>query len=75
MSASKKAVNLSIDATLLHEARARDINLSAKLERALSDALRQQRRELWLTDNRQGIAAYNEQVEAQGSFADALRSF
>ena len=74
-SASKKAVNLSIDAALLREARERGINLSATLEQALSDALRQQRRERWLAENRPGIAAYNEQVDAHGAFADTLRSF
>ena len=75
MNASKKTVNLSIDAALLREARERDINLSATLERALSNALRQQRRERWLAENRPGIAAYNEQVEAHGVFADTLRTF
>jgi antitoxin CcdA len=75
MSASKKAVNLSVDAALLREARDRDINLSATLERALADVLRAERRATWLTENRKGIAAYNDQVEAQGAFADTLRSF
>ena len=75
MSASKKAVNLTIDAALLREARERDINLSATLERALSDALRQRRREHWLAENKPAIAAYNEQLDAHGAFADTLRSF
>jgi antitoxin CcdA len=75
MSASKKAVNLSVDTALLREARDRNINLSATLERALEDALRQDRRARWLADNRQSIAAYNEQVEAHGAFADTLRTF
>jgi antitoxin CcdA len=75
MSASKKAVNLSVDAALLREARDRDINLSATLERALEDVLRQDRRTRWLSDNRPRIEAYNDQVEAHGAFADTLRSF
>jgi antitoxin CcdA len=75
MSASKKAVNLSVDAALLREARERDINLSATLERALAEVLRAERRATWLTENRKGIAAYNDQVVAQGAFADTLRSF
>ena len=75
MSASKKAVNLSVDAVLLQEARDRNINLSATLERALEHVLRQDRRARWLADNRLRIAAYNEQVEAHGAFADTLRSF
>lgn len=75
MSASKKAVNLSVDAALLREAREQNINLSATLERALEVAVRQQRRERWRAENRSAIAAYNEQIDAQGTFGDTLRSF
>ena len=50
-------------------------DLSATLEHALEEALRQDRRARWLADNRQGIAAYNDQVEAHGAFADSLRIF
>jgi antitoxin CcdA len=71
----QKAVNLSVDAALLREARDRDIDLSATLERALEDVLRQDRRTRWLSDNRPRIKAYNDQVEAHGAFADTLRSF
>lgn len=59
----------------LREARERDINLSTTLERALSDALRQQRRQRWLAENRPGIEAYNERVDAHGAFADTRRTF
>ena len=55
--------------------RAANINLSATLERALEDALRQERRERWLAENAAGIAAYNAQVDEHGAFADTLRSF
>ena len=75
MSATRRTVNLSIDAALLRMAREREINLSATLERALVDALRQPRRESWLAENRKAIAAYNEQVEKQGVFGDSVRRF
>lgn len=74
-SVAKKAVNLTIAARLVEEARAENINLSAILERALEDALRRSRRGRWLADNARGIAAYNEQVDEHGAFADTLRSF
>jgi antitoxin CcdA len=74
-STGKKAVNLTIAARLVDEARASNINLSATLERALEDSLRQARRERWLADNAPGIAAYNQQVDEHGAFADTLRSF
>jgi antitoxin CcdA len=75
MSTGKKAVNLSVDATLLREARERDINLSATLERALDDVLRQDRRARWVAENRPRIEAYNAEVETHGAFADTLRTF
>ena len=75
MATSKQSVTLSIDSALLHEARGRDINLSATLEKALETALRQDRRERWLADNRRAIDAYNEQIDTHGAFADTLHSF
>ena len=72
---AKKPVNLTVDAALLAEARAQDINLSAALERALEDALRQSRRERWLVENAPAMAAYNAQVEEHGVFSDTQRSF
>jgi antitoxin CcdA len=71
----KKAVNLSINRELLNQARSADLNLSSILEAALEQRLRQQARERWLTENRAGIEAYNEQVERDGVFSDGLRAF
>ena len=71
----KKAVNLSIDSELLHRARSDSLNLSGILEAALEQTLRQQARERWLTENRAGMEAYNEQVEKHGVFSDGLRAF
>lgn len=73
--APKKATNLSINSDLLNKAKALDINLSATLEQALAQLLRQRQQEQWLKENRAAIAAYNQDVEAHGSFGDALRSF
>ena len=71
----RRGVNLSVDANLLREAREYDLNLSAQLERALVDQLRQLRAERWLVDNKDAIAAYNALVHKHGAFADALRTF
>jgi antitoxin CcdA len=71
----KKAVNVSINRELLKRARSADLNLSSILETALEQRLRQQARERWLTENRAGIEAYNEQVERDGVFSDELRAF
>lgn len=73
--APKKATNLSINSDLLNKAKALDINLSAALEQALAQLLKQRQQEQWLKENRAAIAAYNQEVEAHGAFGDTLRSF
>ena len=73
--APRKATNLSINADLLNKARQLGINLSARLEQALADVVRQREREAWLAANREAIAAYNDQIEAHAVFSDGLRSF
>lgn len=73
--APKKATNLSINEDLLAKAREMNINLSATLEQALGEALRQRQREQWLAENKEAISAYNAHVEKHGVFSDGLRSF
>lgn len=73
--APKKATNLSINSDLLSKAKELDINLSAALEQALAQLLKQRQQEQWLQKNREAIAAYNQDIEKHGSFGDALRSF
>ncbi len=73
--APKRSANLSINGDLLTKAKALDINLSATLEQALTEALREKHREQWLAKNRTAINAYNDYVEANGVFSDGLRSF
>lgn len=73
--APKKATNLSINSDLLNKAREININLSATLEQAVTEILRQRQREQWLADNREALELYNEHVEKHGTFGDDLRSF
>ncbi|BAU72302.1 MULTISPECIES: type II toxin-antitoxin system CcdA family antitoxin [Metapseudomonas] len=73
--APKKPTNLSVNSDLLNKARALDINLSATLEQALAETLRARQREVWLAENREAIAAYNQHVESDGVFSDGLRRF
>jgi antitoxin CcdA len=68
-------VNLTINADLLARARGQNINLSATLEAALVDQLRKAEREHWLKNNKNAIAAYNEEVSIHGTFSDGLRNF
>lgn len=73
--ARKQPANLTVNSDLLAKARALDINLSATLEKALADSLRQRQRQQWLDENRDAISAYNDEVERDGTFSDGLRGF
>jgi antitoxin CcdA len=72
---AKRAANLSVNAELLDQAKALEINLSATFEQALEAEVRARRREQWLAENREAIAAYNAHIERDGIFSDGLRSF
>ena len=73
--APKKPVNLSINSDLLTVARSLNINLSATMEAALSEAVKRKQRERWLSENQAAIEAYNERVDTNGVFSDGLRKF
>ncbi len=74
-SAPKKAANLSINIDLLNQAKALHINLSATLEQALAEIVRDKHRQQWLEDNQQAIMQYNQRIEVEGCFSDSLRNF
>lgn len=73
--APKKATNLSLNSDLLRQAKALGINLSAELEGALEEIVKQRLSERWLEENSAAISRYNERVEAEGVFSDGIRSF
>jgi antitoxin CcdA len=73
--AGKRAANLSVNAELLEQARALEINLSATLERALTEEVRARKRQQWLEENREAIAAYTAHVREHGIWSDGLRGF
>ena len=72
---AKRATNVSIRSDLLDAARDAGVNLSATLERALAEELANVRRARWREANREAIAAYNEYVDAHGTFSDGVRTF
>ena len=71
----KRAVNLSIDARLLAEAKAAGTNLSAVLEQSLRLALHQRRENARCDENRSGIEASNQELEDNGLWADRYRTW
>ncbi|MDP3785869.1 MAG: type II toxin-antitoxin system CcdA family antitoxin [Undibacterium sp.] len=73
--APKKPTNLSINNDLLRQARELDINLSATLEAALCEQLKEKQAQIWLQQNHEAIAAYNQSVDDDGVFSDGIRGF
>ncbi len=69
----KRAVNLSVNAKLLGKAKRYKLNLSAMLEKALADEVRNAERAEWLAKNKTAIAAANKLVETAGLFSDDYR--
>ena len=72
--APKRATNLRINSSLLAEARDLKINLSATLERALEEKVRESKRKKWREDNKQAIENCNRLSDC-GLFADKHRGF
>ena len=71
----KRAANVSINQGLLEAAKALDINLSATLEYALAESVREKQRALWIAENKDEMEAYSRHVEENGVFSDSFRSF
>jgi antitoxin CcdA len=72
---AKKAVNLSIDAQLVAEAKAAGTNMSALFEKALKEELRERRWQKWREENRDALEAYDRHIEADGLWADEFRTW
>lgn len=75
LNAPKKPTNVSINSDLLEKAKSLNINLSATLEAALAEQLREKQRNQWKAENVKAIEAYNRFVEENGVFSDGLRKF
>lgn len=71
----KRVINVSIRSDLLAAAREAGLNLSATLERALTEELAVAQRAKWREENRQAIQAYNEHIQKDGAFSDGVRGF
>lgn len=67
---ARRAVNVSLDAALVAEARELGIPLSATFEEALRAAVRAGREARWLAENRGAIEDYNARVDAEGAFGE-----
>ena len=75
LQATKKPTNLSLNSDLLKKCRALNINLSATLEQALKEKLKNIEAKKWADENRNAINAYNDFVDENVCFSDEFREF
>ncbi|WP_255322735.1 type II toxin-antitoxin system CcdA family antitoxin [Enterobacter asburiae] len=59
----KKSTNISLDVSLVEEAKTLNINLSSTLNSALEDVVRLKRQAMWREENKTAIEASNRFVE------------
>ena len=71
----RKRTNVTIDAALLSESREFGVNLSAVLERGLTETLARRRQERWLAENRDALEDANAFVARHGLWSDGKRQF
>lgn len=71
----RKATNVSLDSTLLDQARALEINISRACERGLAEQIEEVRAERWKRENGEAIASSNAYVERLGLPLGKLRQF
>lgn len=62
----RKPTNLSIDAALIAEARALDVNLSRAAEQGVREAVGRARAAQWKAENAEALDSSNRHVEAHG---------
>lgn len=73
--ASKKPTNLSIDDSVLREARALNINLSRAAENGVRAAIREAKENRWKSENTDAIESSNSFVDKHGLPLDKYRPF
>ena len=71
----KRAVNLSVDAALLEDARAFDINLSRTFEEGLRNAVAETKAAAWRRENAAALEASNAWVAEHGLSLARYRRF
>lgn len=72
---AKARINLSVDESVLRDARALNVNLSQLFEQTLVERNREMRARRWQEENRDAIRAYNERIERDGLWNRDLVSF
>jgi antitoxin CcdA len=73
--AVRKAANLSIDAGILADAKALEINVSRAAETGIAEAVRAEKNRRWLAENREALESSNAWVEKHGLPLAKYRQF
>jgi len=73
--ATRKSTNLSLDAQLVADAKAMGLNLSETAERAIAEAIREEKLRRWKEENREAMEAYNKYIEEHGLPLAEYRQF
>ena len=71
----RKSTNLSLDAQLVADAKAFGLNLSETAERAIAEAVREEKVRRWKEENREAIEAYNKYIDEHGVPLSEFRQF
>lgn len=74
-SATKRRINLTVDARLVERARAVGLNVSQIAEAALIQRLREEDGRRWLEENREAIEHHRRRIERDGMWNRDLVSF
>ncbi|MCK8485317.1 type II toxin-antitoxin system CcdA family antitoxin [Aliiroseovarius sp. S2029] len=72
---TRKPTNLSLDVTLLTEAKALKVNLSRAAENGIRSAVAAAKAEQWTAENAAAIRSSNSYVEKRGLPLDRYRQF
>jgi antitoxin CcdA len=68
-------VNLSIDETVVEEAKSAGINMSRVAEEAIAAAAKLERNRRWVEENREALEDYNRHVAEHGLPLEKYRTF
>ena len=72
---ARRATNVSINAQLLAEARALEVNISRAAEQGLARAIAERRAALWLEENQAALESSNAYIEQHGLPLAQYRGF
>ena len=72
---ARRATNLSLDSTLLAEARELKVNLSRAAEDGIRQEVENTRRGIWRAENREALHSSNAYVDENGLPLDRHRQF